>query len=313
MKEQNIVLLGGAGFIGSHIVHRLDAAGYNIKVLARKRESAKHLILLPNVQVLECDIMDDVALRSALTGADAVINLIGILHQGHGATFSSAHAELPERLAEICRVGGVARLLHMSALNADVNGPSAYLRSKGAGEAAVKQSGLAWTIFRPSVVFGTGDSFLTLFSGLAQLLPVMFLACPNVRFQPVWVEDLVRAVVQSLDNVATVGQSYDLCGPKIYTLRELVAYAAQCAGTKPCIVGLNSSLSMLQAAMMELLPVKLMTRDNVLSMKVDSVCGCAFPPVFGIIPTPLEAVAPDYLAGDTPRAGYLRFRTVAGR
>ena len=313
MKTQNVVMLGGAGFIGSHIAHRLDAAGYNIKVLARRRESARHLILLPRVRVVECDIMDDEALHDALAGADAVVNLVGILHEGRGATFSEAHAELPERLAEICRAVGITRLLHVSALNADVAAPSAYLRSKGRGEQAVKRSNLAWTIFRPSVVFGAGDTFLALFAKLARLMPVMFLACPDARFQPVWVEDLAQAVAQSVDDPATVGQSYNLCGPKVYTLSELVAYAAQCAGAKPRIVGLNASLSMLQAVVMELLPVKLITRDNVLSMRADSVCNCDFPKVFHFAPTPLEAVAPEYLAGDTPRAGYLRFRTVAGR
>lgn len=313
MKVRNVCLIGGAGFVGSHVVHRLDAAGYRVKVLARRRDSARHLILLPNVQVVECDIMEDEALRAGLAGADAVINLVGILHEGRGTTFSAAHAELPARIAAACREGGIARLLHVSALNADVAAPSAYLRSKGAGEATVRQSGLDWTIFRPSVVFGAGDSFLTMFAGLSRLMPVLLLACPDARFQPVWVEDLAQAVAQSLENPATVGQSYELCGPGVYTLRELVTYAAQCAGASPRIVGLNGSLSMLQAVLMELLPVKLMTRDNVLSMKVDSVCGCAFPAVFGITPMPLEAVAPEYLAGDTPRAGYLRFRTLAGR
>ena len=313
MRIRNVCLLGGAGFVGSHVAHRLDAAGYQVKVLTRRREAAKHLILLPNVQVVECDVMDDGALRNALAGADAVINLVGILHENHGATFAAAHAGLPRRLAKACNNEGVSRLLHVSALNADVAAPSAYLRSKGEGEAAVKQSGLEWTVFRPSVVFGAGDSVLTLFARLARWVPVMFLACPNARFQPVWVEDLASAVAQSLNNPQTVGQSYDLCGPNVYTLRELVAFAAQCAGASPRIVGLNDRLSYLQAWAMELLPVKLMTRDNVLSMKIDSVCGCAFPAIFGITPTSLEAIAPEYLAGDTPRAGYLRFRTVAGR
>ena len=313
MRIRNVCLLGGAGFVGSHVAHRLDAAGYRVKVLTRRREAAKHLILLPNVQVVECDVMDDGALRNALAGADAVINLVGILHENRGATFAAAHAGLPRRLAKACNNEGVSRLLHVSALNADVAAPSAYLRSKGEGEAAVKQSGLEWTVFRPSVVFGAGDSFLTLFARLARWVPVMFLACPNARFQPVWVEDLASVVAQSLNNPQTVGQGYDLCGPNVYTLRELVAFAAQCAGASPRIVGLNDRLSYLQAWAMELLPVKLMTRDNVLSMKIDSVCGCAFPATFGITPTSLEAIAPEYLAGDTPRAGYLRFRTVAGR
>jgi uncharacterized protein YbjT (DUF2867 family) len=313
MKINTVCLLGGTGFVGSHVVHRLDAAGYQIRVLTRRRDSARHLIMLPNVQVVECDIADDNALRTGLAGADAIINLVGILHEGHGANFSAIHAGLPGRVAASCQSAGISRLLHMSALNADAAGPSEYLRSKGRGEAAVKQSALDWTVFRPSVVFGAGDSFLTLFAGLARMMPVLLLACPGARFQPIWVEDVAQVMVRSLENPATARQSYDLCGPSVYTLRELVAYAAQCAGASPGIVGLNPALSMLQAALLELLPVKLMTRDNVRSMRADSVCGCVFPALFGIVPTPLEAVAPEYLAGDTPRAGYLRFRTLAGR
>jgi NADH dehydrogenase len=313
MRVQNVVLTGGAGFVGSHIVHRLDAAGYRVKVLTRRRDSAKHLTLLPNVQVVECDLMDDAALSGALSGADAVIHLIGILHESGSAGFDRIHAELPARIATSCKHLGVARLLHISALNADMTGPSDYLRSKGEGEAAIKASGLAWTIFCPSVVFGAGDSFLTMFARLASLMPVLMLASPEARFQPVWVEDLAAAMVISLQRPETQGQIYNLCGPKSYTLRELVAYAANCAGASPCIIGLNPAFSWLQAWMMEWLPVKLMTRDNLRSMQVDSVCDCPFPALFDLVPTPLEAIAPDYLAGDTPRAGYLRFRSLAGR
>lgn len=311
MSVKNIVLTGGAGFVGSHIVHRLDTEGYRVKVLTRRRDSAKHLILLPNVQVVECNLMDDDALSAALAGADAVINLVGILHENSSASFERMHAELPARIAATCQGLGIKRLLHLSALHADTSGPSAYLRSKGAGEAAIKSSGLDWTIFRPSVIFGAGDSFLTLFSRLARLMPVIMLASPDARFQPVWVEDVATAVVRSLQLPETKGQVYSLCGPKAYTLRELVAYAAKCAGTSPCIVGLNAALSWMQAWMMEWLPVKLLSRDNLLSMQLDSVCDCT--PPLGLVPTPLEAIAPDYLAGDTPRAEYLRFRTSAGR
>lgn len=313
MRVKNICVLGGSGFIGCHIVHLLDAAGYQVKVLTRHRERAKSLILLPNVQVVQCDATDDAALLKHLAGADAVINLLGILHETRRASFDAIHVDFPRRLVQACREIGVSRLLHMSALNADVNRPSAYLRSKGAGEAVVKESGLYWTLFRPSVVFGKGDSFLSLFASLARTLPVLFLASPYARFQPIWVEDLARAVVLSLEEPQTIAQSYDLCGPKVYTLRELVAYAGQCAGASPRIVGLNPGLSYLQARLMELLPVKLMTRDNLLSMSVDSVCDCDFPPIFGTAPTPLEAVAPEYLSGTELSTRYLRFRAHAGR
>lgn len=311
MSIKNIVLTGGAGFVGSHIVHRLDAEGYRVKVLTRRRDSAKHLILLPNVRVVECDLMDDDALSEALAGADAVINLVGILHESNRVGFERMHAELPARIAAACHGLGIRRLLHLSALHADASGPSAYLRSKGVGEAAIKSSGLDWTIFRPSVIFGAGDRFLTMFSSLARLMPVIMLASPDARFQPVWVEDVAIAVVRSLQLPETKGQIYSLCGPRVYRLRELLAYAARCAGTRPCVIGLNSALSWLQAGLMEWLPIKLLNRDNLLSMQVDSVCDC--PPPLGLVPTPLEAIAPDYLAGDTPRAGYLRYRTTAGR
>lgn len=313
MRIQNVVLTGGAGFVGSHIVHQLDAAGYQVKVLTRRRDSARHLILLPGVRVEECNLMDEAALDRALAGADAVIHLVGILHETGDADFNRIHAELPASIAASCKRLGIARLLHLSALNADVAGPSDYLRSKGKGEAAIKASGLDWTIFRPSVIFGAGDSFLTLFAKMARLLPVIMLASPTARFQPVWVEDVATAVVSSLQLPETKGQTYSLCGPNVYSLRELAAYAAKCAGVNPCVMGLNPTLSWAQAWMMEWLPVKLLSRDNLRSMQVDSVCDCQPPAIFNLAPTPLEAIAPDYLAGDTPRAGYLRFRAFAGR
>jgi len=313
MRIRNVYVLGGAGFIGCHIVHRLDAAGYQVKVLTRRRESAKHLILLPNVQVVECDVMDDAALLKHIAGADAVVNLLGILHESGKATFAAVHAEFPRRVVQACRELEITRLLHVSALNADVQGPSKYLRSKGEGEAAIRQSGLHWTIFRPSVVFGRGDSFLTLFAKLAQLLPVMFLAKPHARFQPVWVEDVAQAVASSINEPRTIAHSYDVCGPKVYTLQALVEYAAKCAGAGPKIIGLGETLSYLQAWFMELLPIKLMTRDNLASMQADNVCGCDFPAIFDFQPTPLEAVVPEYLSNKTPRTGYLRFRSGAGR
>jgi NADH dehydrogenase len=169
------------------------------------------------------------------------------------------------------------------------------------------------------VVFGRGDGFLNLFAKLLRLAPVVPLACPNARFQPVYVEDVATAFVRSLGDLASAGKSYDLCGPRVYRLRELVEYVGETTGRPRWIVGLNDSLSYLQALSMEIPPLKqilrsldmLMTRDNYQSMKVDSVCGCDFP--FGITPAPLEAVAPAYLGNRTPRRRYHWFRGQAGR
>lgn len=313
---KKIVVLGGTGFVGRHIVHQMSVAGYQVKVLTRRREDGKHLFLLPNVQVEECDVFFDTALNRAVRGSDAVINLIGILHESRRNSFARVHAELPRRIAQACSMQGVPRLLHMSALQAGVDAPSAYLRSKAAGEAAVKEAAgdaVAVTIFRPSVIFGRGDSFLNLFALLARLLPVIVLARPEARFQPVFVEDVATAFVSSLDKPETAGQAYALCGPRVYTLRQLVQLVVDTLGCKRPIIGLNDRFSYLQAWAMELLPVKLMTRDNYYSMQVDSVCDGHFPAVFGMQPTPLESVVPDYLADDTARASYLRFRTQAGR
>jgi NADH dehydrogenase len=313
MDITEVCVLGGSGFLGRHVCHALAAAGYRVRVATRDRERAKEqLILLPTVEVATVNIHDPEQLDAFAGGADAVINLVGVLHDGRGdRSFQAAHVELARKLVAACRNRGIGRLLHMSALASSRDGPSRYLRSKGEAEAIVRESRLAWTIFRPSVVFGAGDSFLNLFATVLKFSPVVALACPGARFQPVHVEDVAAALVRSLADLDSIGRSYDLCGPRVYTLRELVETVAAVTGRRRLVVGLNDTLSYYQALAMEFLPVKLMTRDNYYSMKVDNVCSCDFP--FGIAPTALEAVAPSYLGSRTPRARYQRFRGQARR
>jgi len=313
MEITEVCVLGGSGFLGRHVCHALAAAGYRVRVATRDRERAKEqLILLPTVDVATVNVHDPAALAAFVRGADAAINLVGVLHDGRGSrSFQAAHVELARKLVAACRSQEVRLLLHMSALASARDGPSRYLRSKGEAEAIVRESGLAWTIYRPSVVFGPGDSFLNLFATVLRYSPVVALACPGARFQPVYVEDVAAAFVKGLADLGSLGKSYDLCGPRVYTLRELVQYVGAVTGRQRPVAGLNDSLSYLQALAMELLPVKLMTRDNYYSMKVDNVCGCEFP--FGMTPTPLEAVAPSYLGNRTPRARYQRFRVRARR
>ena len=311
---KHVCVLGGSGFVGSAIVGKLSLSGYSVNVLTRRRESSKHLILLPNVTVQECDVMDDIALSNALKQADAVINLIGILHNSKKNSFKSRHVELPKRLAAICSKLGIKRVLHMSALQASNQATSAYLKSKAEGEECLRRTKeLQLTIFRPSIIFGRGDGFINLFASLVKLLPIILLAKPEAKFQPIYVEDVAQAFVEALDNTDTFGKVYDLGGPKTYTLRQLVAYVAQILGKKRIIIGLNNFLSYTQAFAMELLPVKLMTRDNVRSMEVDSVCVTSFPSFLSFQPQALEAVVPAYLNDDTPRAAFNRFRARAGR
>jgi len=313
MKINNVCIIGGSGFVGKHIANLLTTQEISLRIPTRHRERAKELLVLPTVDVVEANVHDDAALDRLLTGMDAVINLVGILH----GDFRSAHVELPRKIVAACNRNGIARLLHMSALNAGVDRPSAYLRSKGEGERIVMASGLMTTIFRPSVIFGPGDFSLNLFAKLARWLLVLPLASPDAKFQPVFVENVVHAFAASLTAPNTFGQSYDLCGPKCYSLRQLVEYAAHVTGHDPVIIGLNDGLSYLQALMMEFLPGKLMTRDNYYSMKVDSVCGSGalsnFTEVWGIRPTELEEVAPLYLANRMPRERYDRYRHRAGR
>ena len=315
MQVKKICVLGGSGFVGSSVVAKLDQAGYKVTVLTRRRDSAKHLFLLPNVSVVECDVQDDQALTTALKDSDAVINLIGILHQSRRASFDKVHHQLPARLAKICVTLGIRRLLHMSSLQAAKTAPSEYLRSKAAGENALLAYApkLDVTIFRPSIIFGRGDSFTNLFASLIKLLPVVLLAKPNARFQPVWVEDVADCFVASMQNTATYGQIYELAGPKVYTFRQLVRQIMDALGVQRPIVGLSNALSYVQAFMMELLPVKLMSRDNVRSMEVDSVSAGPFPAIFGFEPAPLEAVMPEYLVDSTQRGAYDRYRSLAAR
>jgi NADH dehydrogenase len=230
----------------------------------------------------------------------------------YGPDFARAHVELAQAVVNACRAAGVKRLLHMSALGADPAAPSEYLRSKGIGEqAALAAEDIAVTVFRPSVIFGPEDSFLNLFATLAAVMPVIVLACPEARFQPVYVGDVARAFLAALDDRGAHGKRYDLGGPKQYTLRELVQAVCAITGRRRPIVGLGPRLSLLQARLLELSPVKLMTRDNVRSMQVPSVCASPFP--FGIEPAALEALAPEWLAPVRPRERFPALRTHARR
>lgn len=310
-----ICVLGGSGFIGRHVVNRLVEDGHLVIVPTRRRSRAKHLYLLPTVDVIEANVHDDGTLRRLVERCDAVINLVGVLHSppGHpyGPAFARAHVELPVRLAKACLEAGVQRLSHMSALAASPGAPSEYLRSKAAGEAAVLAAGerMQVTVFRPSVVFGPEDRFLNLFARLNRWLPVLFLASPDAKFQPVYVGDVTEAVVRSLFDRDFRDQC-ELCGPKVYTLRELVRFAGQASGHRRPVIGLSPGLSHLQAAVMQRLPGKLMSRDNVRSMEVANVCTRDFP--YGLQPRSIEATALAYLA-PPPATKFNQLRWKAGR
>lgn len=318
LTNKKILLIGGTGFVGRHLARVLVDAGVQVTIPTRRYEKNRDVTTLPSVTLVEADINDAGALGRLVCGQDAVINLVGILHGDtpaipYGKEFGAAHVELPKKIVAACQAAGVNRLLHMSALNAAQRAPSEYLRSKAAGEAIVANSGLATTIFRPSVIFGARDSFINTFAGLLRKLPFLPLGCADARFQPVSVDDVAKAFVYALDTPATVGQAYDLCGPTVYTLKELVEYVAEVLDVKRRIIPLSENLAYFQAALLSMLPNKMMSADNVRSMEVDSVCSgsCKTPP--GWNPEPLEAVVPLYLLSDDDTAQLDDYRSRAGR
>jgi uncharacterized protein YbjT (DUF2867 family) len=311
LKHSNILVVGGSGFVGRHLVAALAAGGARVTVPTRRRDRAKHLILLPTVEVVEADLRHAGVLAGLAAGRDAVVNLAGILH---GPGFQLVHVELAQAVVNACRRAGVRTLLHMSALGADPAAPSEYLRSKGVGEQAVLAADdLEVCVFRPSVIFGPEDQFLNRFAWLARFFPVLALPGADARFQPVYVGDVVKAMLAALESrdAAGPGKRYDLGGPHECALRELVEFVCAVTGRRRLIVGLPDSLAYLQACLMELLPVKLLTRDNLLSMRVPSVCDGPFP--FGIQPAAMEAVAPAWLAASSPRERYPQLRWRARR
>jgi len=340
MSDKKICVLGGSGFVGNALVAELAARGGRVKVLTRRREHAKELILLPTVDVVQADVHDERVLAREFRGFDAVVNLVGILHearrgredkpQARRGDFHQCHIELPRKAIGACAEAGISRFLHMSALGADPTSDSAYQRSKGVGEALVREAGwqananpgtldgarlaarrgMQVTIFRPSVIFGPGDSFLNLFARLLKLLPVVPLACPNARFQPVYVGDVAKAFADSLDDRETFGNTYDLCGPDEYSLLRLMQFLQKTLNSRSRLIPLPDRLSYLNAWMLEFKPgAKLMTRDNYFAMQTPNVCNGGNPAPPDWQPQALKALAPAWLGGTAARGHYRAYRS----
>ncbi|MBI1424806.1 MAG: NAD-dependent epimerase/dehydratase family protein [Gammaproteobacteria bacterium] len=317
--HKHICVMGGSGFVGKTIIARLIQQQRRVRVLTRRRERHRDLLVLPGVELIEADIHHPPALEHYFDGCDAVINLVGILNEKRddGLGFRRAHVDLAEKIVHACQRNGISRYLHMAALHANAKtAPSYYLRSKGeALELVHAARDIDVTSFCPSVIFGPGDSFFNRFADLLRLTPgILPLACANARFAPVYVGDVADAFVRSLDNPATYGQRYELCGPQVYTLKQLVEYTAQQLGLCRKVIGLGPGLSKLMANVFEHMPLfKPITRDNYRSLQIDSVCKEAFPPIFGIEPHSMEEIVPAYLANKNARAQYDAFRQNARR
>lgn len=312
MVIKTICILGGTGFVGHSLAARLVAEGYRVVLITRNRERHRDLLVLPTLKIIQANVFSPNVLRNVFDDCDAVINLVGILNEsGHnGKGFNRAHVELAEIVVQACQQTGIRHLLHMSALSASENGPSHYLRTKGKAENLVHKNAstnsnantgtrLAVTSFRPSVIFGPGDSFINRFASLLKLMPGFFpLACSRSRLQPIYVEDVTSIILKCIGNPVAFGKRYNLCGPRAYQLIEILEFINNQMGQQTRIVGLNNRLSWLQAAALEFFRGKPFSIDNYNSLTVDSVCDAAMPAWFGIKPKSMEAVVPAYLAED---------------
>ena len=319
MAPPRVLVLGGTGFVGRHVCEQLARLGWHITVPTRRAAHAASVQSLPGLTVIEASVHREADLARLMPGHDAVVNLVAVLH-GDEDRFENVHVTLPAKIAHAMRQAGVQRLVHVSALGADLQGPSMYQRSKARGETVLQGASLALTVLRPSVIFGAEDKFLNLFADLQGIAPFMPLAGRRTRFAPVWVADVARAVVACLQQPGTTGQTYELCGPDVMTLGELVQRAGQWAGVnhgrgRP-VIGLPLWMGWLQALAMEMAPGEpLMSRDNLSSMKVDNIATGQHPGLqaLGITPAAAAGVAPTYLGHRGPRSRLNGWRTRAGR
>ncbi|WP_269531169.1 complex I NDUFA9 subunit family protein [Chitinimonas sp. BJYL2] len=307
-QPPSLLIIGGTGFVGLSLTSRLVAAGYRVTLPCRDRERVRQdLIALPGVNLIQADVHDPATLARLMPGHSAVINLVGILH-GSAEAFRHAHTTLTEKLISAMHSAGIRRYVHMSALGADPAGPSHYLRSKGEAEQRVRASGLDWTIFRPSLIFGPGRCFVTMFADVLRLAPIVPLAGYHARMQPVWVEDVSRAFETALTHPGLIGRSLNLVGPRMYLLGELLQEIARTAGLCRLVFPLPDGLARVQATLMAVLPHPPLTHDNLDSLSVPNDDPAGFPPELGWQPTAFEAVLPALLNQSGPQARFLALR-----
>jgi len=298
-----VCILGGTGFVGQALAARLSQAGYPLRVVTRHRAGHRDQLVLPDLELVQAATDDRDALFQAFSGCETVINLIGILNErGYsGAGFRKAHVEQTLLAVQAAHTAGVKRFLHMSALGADAEGPSQYLRTKGEAERIQERGAgakLQFTVFRPSVIFGHADGFVMRFASLLRRIPLWFpLACPESRFQPVFVGDVAEAFARVIEDSHSDHRTYTLVGPKVYTLREIVTYVRDQLGLRRAIIGLPSWLAYLQGAVMQLLPGKPFSLDNLRSLSVDSVSDDDGLAALGIHATAIETIVPAMLNG----------------
>ncbi len=314
MGPASITVLGGTGFVGRRLLARLIRDGHRVMALTRNRDRHKSLLVLPGLDLVDADVHDARVLGEAVRGSQAVVNLIGILRERRGASFAKVHVELARKLALACRSAGVERLVHVGSLGAAENAPSRYLQSKGAAERALREDlgGVACSILKPSLVIGPDGGVVATFSALLGWLPFLPLARANARFAPLLIDDLVEAVVRTLGSHAAGTESFELCGPQVLSLGELVRAIGAARGRRPAIVALPDALGWLQAAVLGLVPGAPLSLDNFRSLGVDSICRDDGFARLGIAPGSIRSLLPTLGGIGQPTARFDSYRRAAG-
>jgi len=293
-------IFGGSGFLGRYIVPHLAKAGYTVRIQVRRPDRA--LFLKPAGDVgqivpVQGSVTNDASVAAAVSGADVVINLVGILAESRAGDFNRIHAEAAGRVARLAKAAGARHFVHISAIGADPASPSGYGRSKAAGEAAVRAAFPEAVILRPSIVFGPEDAFFNRFAGMAAWMPALPVISGQTKLQPVYVGDVADAVMAAIANPDAAGKVFELGGPRAYSFQDLLSWILRETGRKRCLVPLPASIARLQATVLERLPGKLLTRDQLLMLQRDNIVSSDAPGLaaLGITPTPIERIVPEYL------------------
>lgn len=294
MRHKKLLILGGTGYLGHRLLPRLSAAGYQATVLTRNRAQHRELDVIPLVTLRNADIHDPEVLAAHLEGQHAVFNLVGILNESGSDTFQKVHVQLTENLIAACRKAGVKRLLQMSALKAG-QGLSGYLKSRGSAEQRIKASQLDWTLVQSSVMFGAGGGLVQRFSSLLRFLPVLPLPRPAARMAPVHVDDVAQALVRSLAERGSIGQTLELYGPETLHLIDIVRMIASAMGKRRWVIGMPDGLGRLQATVAGWMPGKPFSKDNFLSLRTDSTGSKDSLRKMGIEPHDFAAMLPQLL------------------
>ena len=265
-----ISVFGGSGFLGSELIKSFKKKEIQIRLFTRNKLNANHLKTFPRLEIIE--ITKKTNLKKALVGSDIVVDLVGILHESKSDSFDDIHAKRLKNIANAASAAGVKRFIHVGALGSLKNAPSKYLQSKAKGEHFIRQECIkcTWTIFKPSIIFGPKDKFINLFYTMVKYLPVILLISPYAKFQPIYVNDVVEIIIKSFYDKETFNKSYNLGGPKIYSFFEIIKLIALFQKRRVWILPLSNKISYIMVSIIECLPLKIITRDNLKSMSIDN-------------------------------------------